>query len=816
MPKKSCCCIPSGHYIAVPCRSYVISGNSPFTPSERSLTARPTRIVDGQELFDSTRKIVFMMRGAGGAGNAVGKGGNGAYGEYREFASLSLKFRSGLGGTAGQLTEIPITNIPHGGGGQGYVVAGFGGGASVLSNTSTFSGGKKISGGGGAGKENDGGHGGTYNGITGSGIYGGGAASQSSPGTAGTNTFNTTAGVLSKGGRGAFTSPPLTGHGGGGGGGERGGGGGGATYQSGILTVINGGGGGGGSSTITPTGTNLIEGTDDGPGAMCNPYFFGVPGLGGSRTTKGGITNNPRGNDGGIVYYFLDRYCLCDGENSDNIPEKMFLCLTKDQYDFIINAAGPNPGSFTDPYVLHFTLNGEKYYLVGEACSEICEPNFKELGDATDIYWGPVTGGPDCCEVIRCYEYCSTTESCDSCCDTNKPSYYCCENTKDKPDEYWSLLDDTVYKCEKFSAWVNFGETSQTSGPQAGGGGFGSGGGAGGGGFGGYGGASNIPPGSIDSWGTPGCLGVFTTSAEDASALCAPDLPPKACNTTISSVPFGIDIPQIPINAEWSGSCCVLDYLYNITCNVTNIFVFRWLSQPFGGRTGDLSSTGFGGIYASAQQREGGSPKLAISITIACATSGGAGFGGSSLSACGAVVTCIDENGNPGGNWCSVFAAALQSLLPGGNVTVFGAGDIHSSEVTGEAVVTENGNSKTFSWYTAGLKWFLVASGSISGPCYTVNGVPTFFGVLFGENLIPLGEFLTGAIPSFTLTNQECGNPNSVIEYQEGTIDCLIQTPDGFEIIQIDPIACIEGYEQNCTTTCTTDLCAWTLTGTPA
>jgi hypothetical protein len=274
-------------------------------------------------------------------------------------------------------------------------------------------------------------------------------------------------------------------------------------------------------------------------------------------------------------------------------------------------------------------------------------------------------------------------------------------------------------------------------------------------------------------------------------------------------VPFNTDIPQIQINAEWSGSCCVTEFLGFITCNVTNISLMRWKNEPFGGRTGDPNSTGFGSIFASAQQREGGSPKLAISITIACATSGGAGFGGSSLSACGAVVTCIDENGNPGGNWCSVFAAALQSLLPGGNVTVFGAGDIHSSEVNGPAVVTENGNSKTFSWYTSGLEWFLVAGGSIQA-CFPNP-------LIFNEVLIPLGQFLTGEIPSFTLPNPCCVE-NCVVEYQEGTFDeCVVSTQDGFEIITIDQI-CTEQYfyVENCTTTCTTDPCAWTLKGTLA
>jgi hypothetical protein len=814
MSKKSCCCIPSDSYIAVPCRSYSIGGGLfGFTPNELGIVEpKPTRRINGQDVFDSTRKIVFMMRGGGGGGNIIGKGGNGAYGEYREIASLSLRFRQGIGGTAGQLTQIQATDIPHGGGGQGYVVAGFGGGASVLSSNSTFSGGKKIAGGGGSGKEMNGGHGGTYNGITGSGTYGGGAASQSSPGSAGTTSFNTTSGVISKGGRGAFTSPPLIGHGGGGGGGERGGGGGGATYQQGLLTVINGGGGGGGSSTITSTGTNFIEGTDDGPGAMCNPYFFdrfyGVPGLGGNRTTKGGISNPPGpGYGGGILYYFLNSYCLCDGENSDNIPEKMFLCLSKDQYDYIINSAGPPPEEQQDLglYVVHFTFNEEKYILLGETCSEICEPNFKASGNASDVYWSVADDttfvGPSCCEVIRCYEYCSTTESCDSCCDITKPSYYCCENTQDKPNEYWSLLDDTLYKCIKTNAWVPFGDTSFTHGPCPEGGGFG----AGCGGFGG-----TVEPESVYSWGTPGCLGVLTTSTEDAVALCAPDLPPKACNTTISSVPFGFEIPPIPINAEWSGSCCVPEFLYTIYCGVEFEYIMRWKNEPFGGRTGDLSSTGYGEIYALPQQREG-SPKLAISVTISCATSGGAGFGGSSLSACGAVVTCIDENGNPGGNWCSVFAAALQSLLPGGNVTVFGAGDIHSSEVNGPAVVTENGNSKTFSWYTSGLEWFLVAGGQIRA-CFPNP-------LIFNEVSIPLGQFLTGEIPSFTLPNPCCVE-NCVVEYKEGTFDCQVENfevPGGYEIIQVPQICKPEYFwVDDCTTTCTTDPCAWTLKGTPA
>jgi hypothetical protein len=846
MPKKACCCIPSGHYIAVPCRSYQITSVS--DPVEVGLTKRPTRIVynagGSQELFDSTRTIAYMMRGGGGAGNSVGQGGNGAYGEYRQVASLSVKFRPGAGGTAGQTTLINTTQLPHAGGGQGYVAAGFGGGGSVLSNTSTTTGGKKVAGGGGAGRENNGGHGGTYNGITGSGIYGGGAASQTTVGSAGTNTFNTTAGSVTKGGHGAYTTSPLVGHGGGGGGGNFGGGGGGATFGSSLSQVINGGGGGGGSSTIDSTSTNFIEGSDNGSGALCNPHMT-YSGLGGRRTTKAGVTNSSfRGQNGSVVYYFIDRYCLCDGENNENFPSKLFLCLSKDQYDSILNQAGEYPGDAFDPYQLHFTLNGVKYILIGnpnsgfDNCNEICESNFTESGTPGNVYWGAVVEGqgPACCEIIRCFRYCSTTETCDTCStsfDCDNLSYYCCENVQDKPNEYWSLRGNYVYKCIKTNAWVNFGETSQTSGPVAGGGGWGSGGGAGGGGFGGYGGASNLPPNSIDVWGIPGCLPVV--SEESLENLCA-ITNPKNCNTTIPSVsiPPGFQLPDIKL--EWNGSCCQIECTDSILCNITSVPICQWVSKPFSGSCTIVG--GNGSCFASDGSRidlqsfvtyQSVDPVVAFSVSFTCdSQNNNASFTSTSASVCGATVTVVDEDPNDGnieGNFCDVFAAALQSLLNSGGVSVSGSSDVHSSEVNPVPVITTNpsGTVNTITWYANESRPFLYSSAQLYAPCDTFGS----FGLILAEYTgtpILYSKILNGTSGgsiSFTILGGIGGcNPPELfkLNYLIGDYECLIDLGNGqVEIITITTTCIPDVFPfdalQNCRVSCTTDSCGWSITG---
>jgi hypothetical protein len=82
-----------------------------------------------------------------------------------------------------------------------------------------------------------------------------------------------------------------------------------------------------------------------------------------------------------------------------------------------------------------------------------------------------------------------------------------------------------------------------------------------------------------------------------------------------------------------------------------------------------------------------------------------------------------------------------------------------------------------------------------------------------------LGKFLTGEIPSFTLPNPCCVK-NCVVEYQEGTFDCVVENfevPGGYETIQVPQICKPEYFwVENCTTTCTNDYCSWTLKGTLA
>ena len=830
MPKKACCCIPSGHYIAVPCRSYQITSVS--DPVEVGLTKRPTRIVynagGSQELFDSTRTIAYMMRGGGGAGNSVGQGGNGAYGEYRQVASLSVKFRPGAGGTAGQTTLINTTQLPHAGGGQGYVAAGFGGGGSVLSNTSTTTGGKKVAGGGGAGKENNGGHGGTYNGITGSGIYGGGAASQTTVGSAGTNTFNTTAGSVTKGGRGAYTTSPLVGHGGGGGGGNFGGGGGGATFGSSLSQVINGGGGGGGSSTIDSTSTNFIEGSDNGSGALCNPYMT-YSGLGGRRTTKAGVTNSSfRGQNGSVVYYFIDRYCLCDGENNENFPSKLFLCLSKDQYDFILNQAGEYPGDAFDPYQLHFTLNNERYILIGnpnsgfDNCNEICESNFTESGTPENVYWGAVVEGqgPACCEIIRCFRYCSTTETCDTCssgfgCDNL--SYYCCDDVQDKPDEYWSLQGNYVYKCIKTNAWINFGETSQTSGPSAGGDGWGSG--VGGGGFGGYGGASNLPANSIDTWGIPGCLPVV--SEESLENLCE-SVDPKNCSITIPSVPFTLDFQLPNVNLEWSGSCCVINCTDRILCNITYVDICNWVSIPFSGSCtvvgGNGSCVGSDNSVATVSSYvcyQDVGEEIAFSVSFSCEFgSNYATFSSTRAEVCGAVVTVVNDNpisGEIQGNFCDVIAAALQSLLNSSGASVFGSSNVHSSEVIPVPVITTNSSGIVTSivWYANQNRAFVCYDAQVQGICGIAG---------YSATPILYSEILNGTFsqPSFTIQGGDgnCTPPELFqSEYSVGDLECQVERGNGqYEVITITTTCNVFDFSlANCRVTCVTDQCSWSI-----
>ena len=121
MPKKNCCCA-TGTYIAIPCRYYSsgkFTGGTPqwahwdggpeglggFGGIQTNLKG-PFKLFEGQVVFDSTRKIIYMMRGAGGGaaqgptyGNVTsyGMGGNGAYIEYIKNASINDVVRPGAG-----------------------------------------------------------------------------------------------------------------------------------------------------------------------------------------------------------------------------------------------------------------------------------------------------------------------------------------------------------------------------------------------------------------------------------------------------------------------------------------------------------------------------------------------------------------------------------------------------------------------------------------------------------------------------------------------------------------------------------------------
>lgn len=481
MPKNLCCCEQGGTFLAIPCRYYrvgrvdISNGEQllfPQNPSGTPVVGPKRWGINSGDVFDTTRQIIFMMRGGGGGSNLAGKGGNAAYAEYVETASLTLRARAGRGGTGAQF--LAVSSFPFAGGGIGYRQTAFGGGGSVIGSSSPLGQGNAtgvVGGGGGAGTDYDGGHGGSTFGFTGDGPFGGGGGSQSSGGIGGGGALPAgaspaTTGSRTRGGHGMRQQSPTIGYGGGGGGGYWGGGGGGLCS-----------GGGGASSLRKPERTEFfIDGTDDGPGAGCN-FHLGVGpndipwGLAGNRQTSGGVNNNSNnGQQGVVAYYYIDKYCICDYPGDPEPPEKVFLCLNKEQRDAIINQLGPQPSEFYSPV---FELDGEKYHLLGQGsvtCSEICESAFRSNSIPTNVKWrlgvgvdgteGSAPGG--CCEYIQCFKVCDLTP-CNTCeCEDNK--YYCCE-TDGKPDVYWSIRGTSLYRCEKRAdAYIDFGKTPEALG----------------------------------------------------------------------------------------------------------------------------------------------------------------------------------------------------------------------------------------------------------------------------------------------------------------------------------------------------------------
>lgn len=478
MPKNLCCCEQGGTFLAIPCRYYVI-GRIDITTEDQVVFPQPpsgTPVVgpkrwgiNSGDVFDTTRKIIFMMRGGGGGSNLAGKGGNAAYAEYVETASINLRARPARGGTGAQ--QLAVSSFPFAGGGIGYRQTAFGGGGSVIGRSSPLGQGNVtgvVGGGGGAGTDYDGGHGGSTFGFTGGGPSGGGGGSQSSGGIGGggvlpPNASAATVGFRVRGGHGMRNQTTIIGYGGGGGGGYWGGGGGGLCS-----------GGGGASSLRKPERTEFfIDGTDDGPGAGCNFHIANtVPwGLAGNRQTFGGLSNNSNnGNQGIVAYYYIDKYCVCDYPNEPEPPEKLFLCLSKEQRDTIIDGLGPQPDLNYHPI---FELDGEKYHLLGRGllgCGEICESAFRSNSTPTNMKWrlgegfeSPNANAPGgCCEYIQCTKVCDLSP-CNTCeCEDNK--YYCCD-IDDKPSVYWSIRGTSLYKCEKRgNGYIDFGKNPQALG----------------------------------------------------------------------------------------------------------------------------------------------------------------------------------------------------------------------------------------------------------------------------------------------------------------------------------------------------------------
>ena len=462
MTKKSCCCVRAGSYVAIPCRYASISrydgpgvyyahylGNvesefGGFGGGKGALRG-PFRFVDGMSVFDSTRKIRYMLRGAGGgaggpqikrsfpgfeqiAPSVFSKGGNGAYTEFDTTANLEHVLRAGDGGSgglynwyAGDLAD-PNPSKHKRQGGQGVYVDANGGDAAFISEGPSWAiedpplaaaGG----GGGGAFFWNDriaggastvpqpedtaqigprnGGDGGIEKGKTGENgwsnvqnipIGGGGAATNTRGGCAGTDILITSANIYPTNGSALL-----------GGRGQRfrfeetnntftyigrGGGGGGGLFGGG-GGAFNGGGGGGSS---TKGNSYSFIARNDYPANYCNPHVDRSGGIGGRR-----IPLNPsvNGTNGAITQYYIYGFCPCDPSKNE-LPEPMFICLNQNQYEYIINELGPPPDIGFDEGDVNslFVYEGEEYILLG-ACETDCESAYVVEEDASfeNIRW---------------------------------------------------------------------------------------------------------------------------------------------------------------------------------------------------------------------------------------------------------------------------------------------------------------------------------------------------------------------------------------------------------------------------------------------
>jgi hypothetical protein len=519
MPKKECCCGVTGSFIAIPCRYasvkkfYGPNTNSDYFYPHREggafngVVNGPFRFFNGVVQFDTTRDVVYMIRGAGGGGagpylpeieneKRYGLGGNGAYTQHTKKAALDDVVRPGSGGSGGaNYTNSYAAQTFRKRGGDAISISGEGGDAALLAKEADIPGefspmnSIAVSGGGGGGSivtgvsselngGRKGGHAGItlgengQNGISSFGstpIGGGNGATEFAGGTAlngsspDPNNRNAKDGTFLGGGRGARRVDTVTntsvGYGGGGGGGLYGGGGG----------AIDGGGGGGSSKGNT---LYSFSSKDDYSANYCNPYLDYNSGVGGRRIP---LNNQLKGTDGEIAQYYIYGFCECD-PSKNIVPDPLFICLNSDQAQYILKQAGdpppPTENGIPIYYSLLFVYDGETYVLTG-SCVKDCEDPYKISSSAafSDIRYSRSNqpdisnawDNPPCCSQVLCTPLCPLEGvNCAQCgCPEFNELLVCCE-TADKPDLYYSIYNGWIYSCKKSNNnWIVPGEISQ-------------------------------------------------------------------------------------------------------------------------------------------------------------------------------------------------------------------------------------------------------------------------------------------------------------------------------------------------------------------
>jgi hypothetical protein len=448
--------------------------------------------------FDSTRDVILLSRSGGGSSQYEydedePKGGHSALLQTRVKASLALKGFAGIGGDkfSGGMPTLIGDNVQ-------------------FERESTIVGGGA---GGGGGNNGRGGYGGISSGYRGDGLYGGFGGNQSSPGTAGGSGAFAGSGVI--GGSGGNAG----GGGGGGryagGGGDRGsGGGGGASKwpQGGEEE----------STKYSEDASDLGPGGICDPFLNFYPLDTGAPiwqaGMGGGANTisdaegeagGGSSTNfvgfgydyNPfkQGIPGIINAIWVDKYCPCElagsgssgasgnqeislnsegsqnesaASSSEELPSKMYICLNDAQYQVLENFKDPeNP----DLDVSHprFTLDGEVYVYVGVCVNAYCSSVRLVEGTPTNLAKTDLGGNGaasfngtynDCCDTMICSKYCRIPQAdcygcrCSTTCPPESRPKYCCEGLDSKPDEYWSISEGWLWRCQKIKKfWYPFG-----------------------------------------------------------------------------------------------------------------------------------------------------------------------------------------------------------------------------------------------------------------------------------------------------------------------------------------------------------------------